>query len=100
MPRKRALGQAFRERLAESTPSAKLTVRGRASRSRHKSDAATIKRNSGLSFDHRRGQSQISEREQSYISHTDQLREHCPRPPSNSEAFLTARPEERGATNP
>ena len=41
MPRKRALGQAFRERLAESTPSAKLTVRGRASRSRRKSDVTT-----------------------------------------------------------
>ena len=36
MPRKRALAQAFRERLAEST-------RGRASRSRRKSDAATQK---------------------------------------------------------
>jgi hypothetical protein len=36
MPRKRAFGQAFREKLAEST-------RGRASRSRRKSDVATIK---------------------------------------------------------
>jgi hypothetical protein len=43
MPRRRALGQAFRERLAESTPSAKLMVRGRASRSRRKSDVATRK---------------------------------------------------------
>ncbi len=43
MPRRRALGQAFRERLAESTPSAKLMVRGRASRSRHESDVTTIK---------------------------------------------------------
>ncbi len=42
MPRRRALGQAFRERLAESTPSAKLMVRGRASRSRCKGDVAAI----------------------------------------------------------
>ena len=37
------MGQAFRERLAESTPSAKLMVRGRASRSRRRSDVTTIK---------------------------------------------------------
>ena len=43
MPRKRAWGQAFRERLAESTPSAKLMVRGRASRSRRKNDVTTNK---------------------------------------------------------
>ncbi len=35
------MGQAFRERLAESTPSAKLMVRGRASRSRCKGDVNT-----------------------------------------------------------
>ena len=37
------MGQAFRERLAESTPSAKLMVRGRAARSRRKSDVTTNK---------------------------------------------------------
>ncbi len=52
MPRRRALGQAFRERLAEST-------RGRASRSRCKSDATTIKAIADYLPTIKRGQSQI-----------------------------------------
>jgi hypothetical protein len=56
MPRKRALGQAFRERLAESTPSAKLTVRGRASRSRCINYVATNKAIADYLTDKKRGQ--------------------------------------------
>ncbi len=92
LPRRGALGQAFRERLAESS-------RGRASRSRHKSDVNTKKAIADYLPITRRGQSQNSEREQNNPTRTNFVRRYCPRPPSNSDSvFDGSTRTERGAT--
>ncbi len=91
MPRRGAFGQAFREKLAESTPSAKLMVRGRASRSRHKSDVATVKEIADyLPTKKLRGYTKLYERVPKYTTISFGMRELYPRMKSDSAATADA----------
>ncbi len=84
-------------RLAESTPSAKLMVRGRASRSRRKSDVITIKAIADYlpTMSKKAGGHQNPWVNEMLDPRHLFGRTERPRPPSNSEAPLTARPERR-----
>ena len=80
MPRRGAFGQAFREKLAESS-------RGRASRSRSKSDVATVKEIADyLPTKKLRGYTKLYEREPKYTTVSFGMRELYPRMKSDSDS--------------